>query len=96
MDKAEISQNKEWTVYFKDRLVVPKGMRNQVLEEAHRSKYTIHLGSTKMYHNLKKNFWWVGMKRDIAEFVSKCLICQQVKAEHQRPSGLLQPLQIPQ
>nr|GFC27675.1 retrotransposon protein, putative, Ty3-gypsy subclass [Tanacetum cinerariifolium] len=48
-----------------------------------------------MYHNLKQHFWWSGMKGDVAMFVSKCLICQQVKIEHQRASGLLQPLDIP-
>ncbi|KAG8502829.1 hypothetical protein CXB51_000475 [Gossypium anomalum] len=53
-------------------------------------------GSTKMYNDLKKLYWWVGMKRDISEFVSRCLICQQVKAEHQVPSGLLQPVLVPE
>nr|GFD43430.1 transposon Ty3-I Gag-Pol polyprotein [Tanacetum cinerariifolium] len=48
-----------------------------------------------MYHDLKQYFWWIGMKRDVATFVSKCLICQQVKIEHQRASGLLQQLDIP-
>ncbi|GKB82482.1 retrotransposable element Tf2 [Tanacetum coccineum] len=52
-------------------------------------------GSTKMYHDLKQHFWWSGMKRDVATFVSKCLTCQQVKIKHQRASGLLQPLEIP-
>nr|GFD39568.1 putative reverse transcriptase domain-containing protein [Tanacetum cinerariifolium] len=52
-------------------------------------KEDIHPGSTKMYHDLKQYFWWSGMKRDVATFVSKCLICQQVKIEHQRASGLL-------
>nr|GFB94608.1 transposon Ty3-I Gag-Pol polyprotein [Tanacetum cinerariifolium] len=47
-----------------------------------------------MYHDLKQHFWWSGMKRDVATFVSRCLICQQVKIEHQRASGLLQPLDI--
>ena len=54
-----------------------------------------HPGSTKMYQNLKKNYWWKGMKMDIAEYVSKCLTCQQVKAEHRHPVGLLQSLPIP-
>ncbi|KAK5843113.1 hypothetical protein PVK06_005549 [Gossypium arboreum] len=49
-----------------------------------------------MYNDLKRQFWWPGMKRDISDFVSKCLICQQVKAEHQVPSGLLQPIMIPE
>ena len=49
-----------------------------------------------MYHDLKAMFWWPGMKNDVAEYVSKCLTCQKVKIEHQRPSGMLQPLEIPQ
>ena len=73
------------------RLCVP-----DVMEEVYFSAYSIHLGSTKMYHNLKDTYWWNGMKRDIIDFVSKCLTCQQVKLEHQRPSGLLQQLPIPE
>nr|GFD28750.1 putative reverse transcriptase domain-containing protein [Tanacetum cinerariifolium] len=60
-----------------------------------RSPFSVHPGSTKMYHDLKQHFWWSGMKRDVATFVSRCLVCQQVKIEHQRASGLLQPLDIP-
>ncbi|KAK8614741.1 hypothetical protein V6N13_068536 [Hibiscus sabdariffa] len=52
-------------------------------------------GSTKMYRDLKDEYYWVGLKKDVAEFVSKCMVCQRVKAEHQLPSGLLQPLKIP-
>nr|GEY49326.1 putative reverse transcriptase domain-containing protein [Tanacetum cinerariifolium] len=63
--------------------------------EAHSSPFSIHPGSTKMYHDLKQHFWWSGMKRDVAMFVSKCLICQLVKIKHQRASGLLQQLDIP-
>ena len=66
------------------------------MREAHSSRYSIHPGSTKMYQDLKRNFWWPDMKRDIAEWVSKCYTCQKVKAEHQRPSGLIQPLEIPE
>nr|GEY51392.1 retrotransposon protein, putative, Ty3-gypsy subclass [Tanacetum cinerariifolium] len=78
------------------RLVVPNDatLREALLTEAHSSPFSIHPGSTKMYHDLKQHFWWSGMKRDVAMFVSKCLICQQVKIEHQRASGLLQPLDI--
>ena len=83
-------------VCFKDRLVVPKEMQVKVLEEAHKASYTIHPGITKMYHDLKRNFWWNGMKKDVAEFVSRCLTCQQVKAEHQKLSGLMQKIEIPQ
>ena len=67
-----------------------------ILEEADKSKLTIHPGGTKMYKDLKRNFWWEGMKRDVAAHVSQCFTCQQVKAEHQRPSGLLQPLPVPE
>nr|GFA71573.1 DNA/RNA polymerases superfamily protein [Tanacetum cinerariifolium] len=70
-------------------------LREALLTEAHSSPFSVHPGSTKMYHDLKPHFWWSGMKRDVATFVSKCLICQQVKNEHQRASGLLQPLGIP-
>jgi hypothetical protein len=49
-----------------------------------------------MYKDLKTHYWWYGMKRDIVEYVSLCDTCQRVKAEHQRPAGLLQPLKIPE
>ncbi|GJT49943.1 putative nucleotidyltransferase, ribonuclease H [Tanacetum coccineum] len=79
------------------KLCVPEDptLREALMTEAHSSPFSIHPGSTKMYHDLKQHFWWSGMKRDVATFVSKCLICQQVKIEHQRASGLLQPLDIP-
>nr|GFB50765.1 hypothetical protein [Tanacetum cinerariifolium] len=78
------------------RLCVPNdaSLREALLTEAHSSLFSIHPGSTKMYHDLKQHFWWSGMKGDVATFVSRCLICQQVKIEHQRASGLLQPLDI--
>nr|GFB12229.1 retrotransposon protein, putative, Ty3-gypsy subclass [Tanacetum cinerariifolium] len=78
------------------RLCVPNdaSLREALLAEAHSSPFFVHPGSTKMYHDLKQHFWWSGMKRDVATFVSRCLICQQVKIEHQRASGLLQPLDI--
>ena len=70
-------------------------LKREILEEAHSSAYAMHPGSTKMYRTLKEYYWWSGMKRKVAEYVSKCFICQQVKAERQNPSGLLQPLPIP-
>ena len=70
-------------------------LKKEIMEEAHSSAYAMHPGSTKMYHTLRKHYWWRGMKKDVAEFVSRCLICQQVKVEHQRPAGLLQSLPIP-
>ena len=70
-------------------------LRDAVLREAHSSPFSIHPGSTKMYRDLKQHFWWNGLKKDVADYVSKCLTCQKIKIERQRPSGLLQPLEIP-
>ena len=83
---------------FGTRLCVPNvgNLRREVMEEAHTSPFSVHPGSTKMYRDLRENFWWGNMKREIAEFVAHCLTCQQVKAEHQRPAGLLQSLPIPE
>ena len=66
------------------------------MKEAHDSKLSIHPGSTKMYQDLKQSFWWTRMKRDVARFVSQCDVCRRVKAQHQKPAGLLQPLEIPE
>ncbi|GKD60366.1 putative reverse transcriptase domain-containing protein [Tanacetum coccineum] len=65
------------------------------MDEAHKSKYFVHPGADKMYYDLRDRYWWPGMKKDIAEYVSKCLTCLKVKAEHQRPSSLLQQPKIP-
>ena len=56
----------------------------------------MHPGSTKIYQDLKVSYWWSGMKRDVSEFVAKCMVCQKVKAEHQVPLRLLQPIIIPE
>jgi hypothetical protein len=82
----------------KKRICVPKvkEIRELILCEAHDSAYSIHLGSTKMYHDLKGIYWWYAMKTPVAEYVALCDNCQRVKAERQRPAGLLQPLKIPQ
>ena len=69
-------------------------LKNAILEEAHKSNLSIHPGATKMYQDLKKLFWWPGMKRNVAEYVAACLICQKVKIEHQKPAGMLKPLDI--
>ncbi|GJX41143.1 putative reverse transcriptase domain-containing protein [Tanacetum coccineum] len=71
-------------------------VRKLIMDEAHTSRYSIHLGADKMYHDLRDLYWWPGMKRDIAEYVSKCLTCSKIKAEHQKPSGLLQQPEIPE
>lgn len=70
-------------------------IREVILTKAHSSSFSIHLGSTKMYNDLKENFYWNGMKRDVATFVGKYIICQKVKIEQQRAGGLLQQLKIP-
>ncbi|CAA0810475.1 Unknown protein, partial [Striga hermonthica] len=72
---------------YKGRLVVPnvEALRKEILTEAHSAPYLAHPGSTKMYPDLKWSFWWRGMKGDVAEFVKKCLVCQQLKAEHKFP-----------
>ena len=71
-------------------------LKNRILHEGHRSSLSIHPEATKMYQDLRKLFWWSGMKKDITGFVHSCLICQKSKIEHQRPSGLLQSLSIPE
>ncbi|GJZ74600.1 retrotransposon protein, putative, ty3-gypsy subclass [Tanacetum coccineum] len=77
--------------YFDKRIWLPLfgGLRDLITHESHKSKYSIHPGSDKMYQDLKKLYWWPNMKADIATYVSKCLTCAKVKAEHQKPSCLL-------
>ncbi|GJX83806.1 putative reverse transcriptase domain-containing protein [Tanacetum coccineum] len=83
--------------YFDKCVWLPRygGLRNLIMHESHKSKYSIHPGSNKMYQDLKQYYWWPNMKADIATYVSKCLTCAKVKAEHQKPSGLLQQPEIP-
>jgi hypothetical protein len=79
---------------FRDRVCVSDvlELKRRILEEGHRSSLSIHPGVTKMYQDLKRLFWWHGMKKEIAEFVYACLVCQKSKIEHQKLSGLMQPL----
>jgi hypothetical protein len=73
-----------------------KAIKEVVLCEAHESAYSIYPGSTKMYLDLREKYWWYGLKRDVVEYIALCDTCQRVKVEHQRPTGLLQPMQIPE
>nr|GEX52249.1 hypothetical protein [Tanacetum cinerariifolium] len=83
---------------FKGRIWLPlfRGIRDMIMHESYKSKYSIQLGSDKIYQDLKKLYWWPNMKADIATFVSKCLTCAKVKAKHQKPSDLLQQPEIPE
>ncbi|GKA74713.1 putative reverse transcriptase domain-containing protein [Tanacetum coccineum] len=92
-----IEQRSDGTLYYLDRIWVPlKGeVRTLIMDEAHKSKCFVHPGADKMYYDLRDRYWWLGMKKDISEYVSKCLTCLKVKAEHQRPSVLLQQPEIP-
>jgi hypothetical protein len=90
-------QDSKGTLWFEDRLVVPKDLelRKKVLDEAHLSKFSMHPGSNKMYHDLRSLYWWTRMKREIAKYISKCDTCQRIKASHLKVVGTLQPLPIP-
>nr|GEZ51583.1 putative reverse transcriptase domain-containing protein [Tanacetum cinerariifolium] len=70
------------------------GIRKLIMDEAHTSRYSVHPGADKMYYDLRDLYWWPGMNRDITEYVSKCLTCSKIKAEHQKPLGLLQQPEI--
>nr|GFA53806.1 putative reverse transcriptase domain-containing protein [Tanacetum cinerariifolium] len=85
------------TRYHDKRIWLPKfgGLRDLIMYDSHKSKYSIHPGSDKMYQDLKQHYWWSNMKAEISAYVSKCLTCAKVKAEHQRPSGLLQQPEFP-
>jgi hypothetical protein len=84
-------------IWFGKRLVVSVDptIKKIILDEADMSKFSIHLGSTKMYQDLKQNFWWSNMKIDIAKYVAECDTCHQMKASHLKSAGVLQPLSIP-
>ena len=83
---------------FRGRIWMPYtgGTRHILMEEAHRSRFSIHPGANKMYLDLKRDYWYPCIKRDVTWVVERCLTCRRVKAEHQRSHGPLQPLEIPQ
>ena len=96
--ETEFLVNEDGSLYYRDRVCVPNDdeLKKSILDEAHSGFFAMHPGSTKMYHDLKTSYWWSRMKRDVSEFVTKCMMCQKVKEEHQVPSGLLQPIKIPE
>ena len=89
--ETEFSMNEDGFLYYKDRVCVPNDneLKKSILEEAHCRSFSIHPSSTKMYQDLKTSYWWSKMKKDVSNFVTKCMVCQKVKAKHQIPSGLL-------
>jgi hypothetical protein len=95
---SDFSEDSQGTLWLGKRICVPnlKPIKESILREAHDSAYSIHPGSTKMYKDLKTRYWWNGMKRDVTEYVALCDTSQWVTAEHQRPTGVLQPLKIPE
>jgi hypothetical protein len=90
-------EDAEGTLWFKERLVVPKreALKKKILDEAHTLRYSIHPESTKMYHDLRQQFWWTRMKLEAARYVFECDTCRKVKADYMKSRGLLQPLRIP-
>jgi hypothetical protein len=94
----DFTEDEQGTIWFKKRICVPEieHLCQLILREAHDSAYFIPPGSTKMYQDLKEKYWWYSLKRDVATYGALCDVCQQVKAEHQRPAGLLQPLKVPE
>ncbi|CAN6718668.1 unnamed protein product [Malus baccata var. baccata] len=81
-----------------NRMYVPNNeeLKKEILDEAHCSAYAMHPGGTKMYHTIRPFYYWPCMKREIAEYVCRCIVCQQVKAERKKPFGRMQPLHVPQ
>ncbi|KAG7594056.1 Zinc finger CCHC-type superfamily [Arabidopsis thaliana x Arabidopsis arenosa] len=97
-NKTEYQTSNNGTIVVNGRVCVPneEELKEEILKEAHQSKFSIHPGSSKMYRDLKRYYHWVGMKKDVAAWVAKCSTCQLVKAEHQVPSGLVQNLPMPE
>ncbi|GJU17570.1 putative reverse transcriptase domain-containing protein [Tanacetum coccineum] len=96
--KEKLKPHADGTLCLNGRSWLPcyGDLRAVIMHESYKSKYLIHPGSDKMYREMKKLYWWPNMKANISTYVSKCLTCAKVKAEHQRPSGLLVQPEIPQ
>ena len=94
--------NKGWTIHIdgslrcKGQVVVPQliDLREEILKEFYYSRFFVHPGGTKMYRDLRRQCYWRRMKRHVGDFVRRCLTCSQVKAVHQKPAGILQPLEV--
>ncbi|XP_074314366.1 uncharacterized protein LOC141649579 [Silene latifolia] len=95
---SKFSIHSDGSLRFGQRWCVPANeeLKKKILTEAYATPYSVHPGGDKLYKDLKKTFWWPNMKKEVAEFVSRCLICQRVKGEHKRPQGKVQPLDVPE
>ena len=102
-DRIQLGTGDEgWTIHadsslrYKGRVVVPQltNLREEILREFHCSRFAVHPDGTKMYQDLRRQYYWSGMKRQVGDFVRRCLTCQQVKAVNQKLAGLLQPLEV--
>ncbi|GJS64341.1 putative reverse transcriptase domain-containing protein [Tanacetum coccineum] len=94
----QMEKRGDGSLHYIDRIWVPLvgGVRTKIIDKAHKTRYSVHPGANKMYYDLRDMYWWLGMKKEIAIYVSKWLTCAKVNAEHQRPSGLLQQPEIPE
>jgi hypothetical protein len=90
------TEDDQGVLWYKGRICVPniKGLKDKILHEAHESSYSIHTGGNKMYHDHEATYWWYRIKRHVIKYVALCDTCQRVETKHQRPAGLLQPLQV--
>lgn len=94
--KKDFTLQDDGSLWYGKRLSVPNdsAFKEETMKDAHCSSYLVHPGSTKMYKGLKEQFWWNNMKQEIAKLVSRCLTCQMVKIEYQKPVGLLHSMDI--
>ena len=94
----EFSISDSGMLRYQGRVCVPDDavLKREILDESHTTPYSLHPGTTKMYQVVKTLYWWSGMKNGVVEYVAWCLTCQQIKTEHLKPAGLLQPLDIPE
>ncbi|XP_069145940.1 uncharacterized protein [Solanum lycopersicum] len=96
-NNESFSQGEDGVLRYQERLCVldVDGLRDKIMDEAHGSRYSIHPGDTKMYHDFRDIYWWNGIKREVAKFVSRCPNWHQIKAKHQGPGVLTQDIDIP-
>ncbi|GJT69245.1 putative reverse transcriptase domain-containing protein [Tanacetum coccineum] len=96
--EKQLERKEDGGLYLAELIWVPVygNLRTLIMNKAHATRYSLHPGADKMYYDLRGLYWWPRIKKDIAMYVSKCLTCSKVKAEHQKPSGLLLQPEIPE